>query len=141
MAVIKKAAFVTGSIFVSDGGQTMNMSDLNKFKLINKTALITGAGAGFYHAEAILEVGGSVILTDINEKNLIKNYKKLIKEFKPQKIFYEVLDITDEQKVKEVLKKFTNEKLRIDILINNASINPVLIIIEFLKNQGWRIMI
>ena len=56
------------------------MSDLSKFKLIDKTALITGAGGllGYYHATAILEVGGSVILIDINEKNLLKNYEKLI---------------------------------------------------------------
>ena len=104
------------------------MKDLNKFKLINKTALITGAGGflGFYHAEAILEVGGSVILTDIDEKNLFKNYKKLIRDFESKKIFYEVLDVTNEQKVKEVSNKFTNDRRRIDILINNASINPSL---------------
>ena len=102
------------------------MSNLNKFKLNNKTALITGAGGflGFYHAEAILEVGGSVILTDINKQNLLKNYKKLIKDFESKKIFSQVLDVTDEQKVKNVLNKFRHEGIRVDILINNASINP-----------------
>ena len=45
---------------------------LKKYDLTGKTALITGASGllGVEHSGALLESGASVVMTDINEKNL-----------------------------------------------------------------------
>jgi len=45
---------------------------MNQFNLSNRVALITGASGllGVEHTAALLEVGASVVMTDINEKVL-----------------------------------------------------------------------
>ena len=47
---------------------------MNKFSLTNKVALITGASGllGVEHTLALLEVGATVVMTDVNEKGLKK---------------------------------------------------------------------
>lgn len=87
-------------------------------------AVITGAAGllGKNHAEALVELGYNVYLTDINYKQA-----KLIsleinsKNFKG-KAFARKLDVTSNAS----LTKFINEIKKIDILINNAAINPKL---------------
>jgi NAD(P)-dependent dehydrogenase (short-subunit alcohol dehydrogenase family) len=78
------------------------------FDLTGKTAIITG-GAGLLgkkHAEAIVSAGGTAILTDIVEC--------------PDCIY---MDVTD----KDSIEKVANSLSRVDILINNAALNPKMI--------------
>ena len=99
---------------------------MHKFNLRKKFGLITGAGGllGYEHACALLEVGADVVLTDVNIKNLNKNYKSLKKIFKNKLIIKKFLDVTNEQSVKNC-KKFLDKKgIFIDILVNNAAYNP-----------------
>ena len=46
--------------------------NLENYSLTGKTALITGGAGmlGVQHAAAILEVGGNVVITDLNQKDL-----------------------------------------------------------------------
>lgn len=94
----------------------------NIFDLTNKVALITGAGGllGPKHAEALLEFGAEVILTDIDEVSLKEKYKDLSEKFKDCKIYMEVMDVTNRKSVENVCSKFQ----KIDILINNAAKDP-----------------
>ena len=48
--------------------------NLKIFDISGRTALITGAAGllGHAHAKALLEISGNVILTDVNESELIK---------------------------------------------------------------------
>ena len=80
----------------------------NLFDLTGKTALITGAAGllGKQHAAAISEAGGTVILTDIVDD--------------PDCIY---MDVTDKNSIEEVAKTLGP----IDILINNAAMNPKMI--------------
>lgn len=50
---------------------------LESFSLAGKTALITGGAGllGLQHAAAILEVGGSVVITDLKESELFEAKK------------------------------------------------------------------
>tara|TARA_R110000851_G_scaffold236152_3_gene388770 strand:- start:906 stop:1637 length:732 start_codon:yes stop_codon:yes gene_type:complete len=80
----------------------------NLFDLTGKTALITGAAGllGKKHAEAIMSAGGNVILTDVVDD--------------PECIY---MDVTD----KASIKKVANDIERVDILINNAALNPKMV--------------
>ena len=106
------------------------MSDINNittnYDLKGKRALITGACGllGLKHALALLEIGASVILTDIDENTLIEAKKSLELKKYFGEIKYYLMDVGSENSIMNVLKKLKKNNIRIDILINNAAINP-----------------
>ena len=75
------------------------------FNLKNKVVVITG-GAGLLgkmHAEAVREAGGSPVLTDVVEDS---------------DCYY--MDVTDKNSIED----FVNSLEKVDVLINNAALNP-----------------
>ena len=99
---------------------------LDKFSLENKNVLITGAAGllGKEHAFAILEVGGKVILTDVTKKKLEDTKKILSSQFNPNSILISKMDVTKKESIQKVSKDLSKSKIRVDVLINNAAINP-----------------
>lgn len=99
---------------------------LDKFSLENKNVLITGAAGllGKEHASAILEVGGKVILTDVSNKKLEDTKKILSSQFNPNFILISKMDVSKKQSIQKVSKNLSKSKIRVDVLINNAAINP-----------------
>ncbi len=99
---------------------------LEKFNLKGRTALITGSAGilGAEHAAALLEIGAKVILTDINEFALIEAQKRLIQIFDPKRIFIRCMDVTNLENIQVVAESLRKNDFRIDILINNAAIDP-----------------
>ncbi len=98
----------------------------DKFRLDKKNALITGAAGllGREHALAILEAGGNVVLTDISNKELNKVKKDLQKKNIIGTVTSFNMDVTSKKDISRVSKLLSKSKKRIDILINNAAINP-----------------
>ena len=99
---------------------------MNRFDLSNKFVLITGSCGllGQKHALALLEIGASIILTDIDENLLIKVKKSLESKNYHERIKYYLMDVGSEDSIMNVFKKLEKDNIRIDILINNAAINP-----------------
>ena len=101
------------------------MSVLDKFNLENRIAVITG-GAGLlgkYHAQALLDVGCKVIITDINKKKLEES-KTFLSKYKNSLVFFEELDVTNENNVIDVKNKIIEKHGKSpSILINNAAID------------------
>lgn len=91
------------------------------FDMSGKSALITGGAGllGIQHAIALLEIGASVHLTDVNAKNLAIAKNKI----NNRKLSTSILDVTDRSSILELSNIFTNEGSRIDVLINNAAID------------------
>lgn len=94
----------------------------NLFDLTSKICLITGAGGllGPKHAEALLEFGATVILTDIDLKQLEKKYLNLSEKFSSDKVYMEYMNVTDKKSIQRVANKYPN----INVLINNAAKDP-----------------
>ena len=89
-----------------------------------KFALITGAAGllGREHSIALLEENFNVILTDINF-NLLKSIKKnLIKNFN-NKIIIKKMDVSNELSIKKVYKYIKENRIQLDVLVNNAAID------------------
>ncbi len=99
---------------------------MNKFDLNKKTALITGSAGllGLKHVEALLEINSSVILTDINRDSLESSVSDLKTRYPEKKIYSYLMDITNSNSIKSVLKNLLENQIRVDILINNAAIDP-----------------
>jgi NAD(P)-dependent dehydrogenase (short-subunit alcohol dehydrogenase family) len=99
---------------------------LEKFDLTGKAALITGAAGllGMEHAAALLESGATVVLTDIGEPALNSARNTLSQGFDPARILTRIMDVSRPTDIQEVARQLGAEGIRIDILVNNAAIDP-----------------
>ena len=97
-----------------------------KFNLTGKTALITGGAGllGVEHAAALLEINCNVVLTDVNYSALKSAKETLSAHADPSRIFTQVMDVTSTDSIRSVLSSLTMSGLRVDILVNNAAIDP-----------------
>lgn len=100
--------------------------NLDKFDLSGRTALITGAAGllGAEHAAALLACGARVVLTDISEAALQATRDRLASEFDQRCILVRRMDVTEPTDVAHVAQGLSESGLRIDVLINNAAIDP-----------------
>ena len=97
------------------------------FDLTGRTVLITGGCGqlGMKHAEAILEFGGEVILADIvseeEQEKVVTHLKQKYDDpiWKPE-ISSVYMDVTDKVSIQTAVDKY----VKIDVLINNAGIDP-----------------
>ena len=92
---------------------------MHQFDLKNRTAIVTGGaqGFGFDIAKKFLNSGANVIIWDIDEKQL----QNTIKEINNSKLSYNVVDVSNFEKVNNTVNKIIKSS-KIDILINNAGI-------------------
>jgi len=99
---------------------------INKFNLKNKTALITGASGllGVEHAHALLELGATVVMTDINKNALDRESAKLVDKYGANNVFARVMDVSSQSSILNTSRDLENANIHIDILINNAAIDP-----------------
>ena len=94
----------------------------NLFDLTGKTALITGAGGllGPKHAEAIVEFGGEVILTDHHEDRVQQKAMMINEKYGRECALPYYMNVSDKEAIEEVVSQIP----KIDILINNAAKDP-----------------
>lgn len=91
------------------------------FDLSGKNALITGGCGllGKQNSTALIESGAKVFISDINKKKLKSVCEELGENAIP---IY--LDVTNQKSIKLSLNNIINKYKHIDILINNAAIDP-----------------
>ena len=92
------------------------------FNLSGKTALITGAGGllGPKHAEALIEYGAQVVITDHHEDRAVARAKELNEKYGKLVATSHRMDVTNKAEIENVFSKYDT----IDILINNAAKDP-----------------
>ena len=97
-----------------------------KFDLTGKTALITGAAGllGIEHSTALLDSGATVLLTDMSAAALDIAKQQLGENYDLSKIVSAVMDVTDIDAINSVAQYLANKGLPVDILVNNAAIDP-----------------
>jgi NAD(P)-dependent dehydrogenase (short-subunit alcohol dehydrogenase family) len=101
------------------------MNVLERFKLDQKTALVTG-GAGLYGrqiTEALAQAGAR---TYIASRNLNKS-NELAKQFRDQGLNVNalMLDQSDESSILDLKKTLLADVDRVDVLVNNAVLRPM----------------
>lgn len=103
-----------------------NNPNLSKFSLLSRWVVITGAAGllGKQHSIALLEIGASVILLDKDSDKLKKLHEELTDlKFIGAILTYQI-DITDEVKIEELTNELLSKGILVNVLINNAAINP-----------------
>ncbi len=89
-------------------------------------ALITGAAGlmGQQHADALLEIGAKVVLTDINQDNLELTKESLLSKYPDGEVIIKVMNVSQLDSIASVYDEIEKTWGHIDILINNAAIDP-----------------
>jgi len=102
------------------------MTYRTQFDLTGKLALITG-GAGLLgpeHAVALAQAGATAVVTDVNGAAAEDVAARLGKEFGASRIVAMSMDVTDSSSIARVREMLLKRFGRIDILVNNAAIDP-----------------
>src|SRR5258705_819210 len=110
---------------------------LEKFKLDQKTAVVTGAGQGIglACAEALAEAGAKVVIADRDPQLAATGCASLKAKGLDAEIV--VLDVTDSRRVSEVADQLASRYGGIDILVNNAGIARSETPAENVTDEHW----
>ena len=91
-----------------------------KFDIENRVAVVTGGAQGFGLAitERFIESGAKVVIWDIDENEA----KKAMEKVKSKNLSYQIVDVSDYNKINEKLTEIESMHGKIDIFINNAGV-------------------
>ena len=102
-----------------------------------KVALITGSGSGMGRATSYVfaEAGAKVVVSDINEKQIEEVSSEI--NSSSGTCLKQILDVTNQENIKEVIANVIEEFGQLDILINNAGISIPTTIDDENYEQSW----
>ena len=102
-----------------------------------KVALITGSGSGMGRATSFVfaEAGAKVVVSDINEKQIEEVSSEI--NSSSGTCLKQILDVTNQENIKEVIANVIEKFGRLDILINNAGISIPTTIDDENYEESW----
>lgn len=106
------------------------------FDLSGRVALVTGGRRGMGKADAkkLAQAGAKVVVTDINEEECQQVVEEIEADGGQARAY--AMDVTDKERIDEVISEVVQEWSRLDILVNNAGIfDPVAI--GDLSEEQW----
>ena len=91
-----------------------------------RTALVTGAtgGLGVAESKGLAETGADVLMLDIKGREVVEELAKSLPKEAGSVRFVEC-DLADPEAAQDLVRRLDGEAGGIDILINNAAINPL----------------
>lgn len=98
----------------------------SRFDLTGRTALVTGAGGllGRQHVAALVEAGARVVVTDIGLQQAEAAIGAIRESTPAAELIAAALDVTSLESVRAVADDLAGRGIPIDILVNNAAIDP-----------------
>jgi len=102
-----------------------------------KVALITGSGSGMGRATSYVfaEAGAKVVVSDINEKQIEEVSSDI--NSSNGTCLKQILDVTNQKNINEVIANIIKEFGQLDILINNAGISIPTTIDDENYEENW----
>jgi len=102
-----------------------------------KVALITGSGSGMGRATSYVfaEAGAKVVVSDINEKQIEEVSSEI--NSSSGTCLKQILDVTNQKNINEVIANIIKEFGQLDILINNAGISIPTTIDDENYEENW----
>ncbi len=111
-------------------------------KLENLVAIVTGSarGIGFEVAKAYAKEGAKVVICDLNKEDCIKACNKIKEELPNAELLPLEVNVTNTEKVNNVVKTTIDKYGKIDILVNNAGITGVSPITELTDEDFYKMI-
>jgi meso-butanediol dehydrogenase/(S,S)-butanediol dehydrogenase/diacetyl reductase len=111
-------------------------------RLTNKTALITGAGAGIGAAAALLfcREGAAVTLVDADAAALEKTTQSILAEIPTAKVNHFVANVADEAQAMAAVQHCVDTFGGLDILVNNAAMRSYSAVADA-KPEEWQAVV
>jgi len=106
-------------------------------RLAGKVALVTGGGRGMgrRYALGLVKEGASVAVNALRKEGAMETVKEV--EAHGGKALAVAGDVAQKKDVERVIAEVQQAWGRIDILINNAGVNPFILPAEGIEEQGW----
>lgn len=101
------------------------MSYLEKFRVADKVAVVTGGSKGLGQAIAcgLGEAGAKVVVTSRTKKMIEETAKRIVDA--GGEAFAVPVDVSDEESIELMIRQVVDKYGRVDILVNNAGIAPM----------------
>ena len=97
-----------------------------KFDLTGRVALVTGSAGllGKQHCLALLEIGATVVVTDFHKDRLTQVVDEIRTVFPAERIIELPMDVTSLESITSVRNEVEATGRFVEILVNNAAIDP-----------------
>jgi len=108
-------------------------------RLKDKVAIVTGAarGIGRATAERLIEEGAKILICDIDEAQLMRTAAELGGE---DRVIAQIVDVVNKRHVEQLVEKAVQHFGRLDIMVNNAGIAPVVDFLDVTEEMLSRVL-
>lgn len=108
-------------------------------RLKDKVAIVTGAarGIGRATAERLIEEGAKILICDIDEAQLTRTAAELGRE---DRVTVQLVDVVNKRHVEQLVDKAVEHFGRLDIMVNNAGIAPVVDFLDVTEEMLSRVL-
>ena len=108
-------------------------------RLKDKVAIVTGAarGIGRATAERLIEEGAKILICDIDEAQLTRTAAELGGE---ERVLAQLVDVVNKGHVEQLVEKAVQHFGRLDIMVNNAGIAPVVHFLDVTEEMLSRVL-
>jgi len=110
--------------FLKYGNESAKLGDLDNIDLKSRSFMVTGAnsGIGFSTSQYLASRGGTVHMVCRSEEKANEASRKISESTSNSNVHVHICDLGERADIERLVKKFKDENIKLDVLVNNAGI-------------------